>query len=149
MLRRSQEWFHVHKHSSCSCQLLAGGVDGILEKTRRETCWRIFALKWMHTFHYQLLIQQKCVHACMLVCPRRWHFLYHVAQLVWSFLFHLLSKETWHYRVFLCSPLAPFWGVCSHAWLLTGEAEQQGKYSKCVLSTLRLNINKVYFSISH
>lgn len=88
-----------------------------------------------------------CVHAR--VSGERWHFLYHVAQLVWSFLFHLLSKETWHYRVFLCSLLAPFWGVCSHAWLLTGEAEQQGKYSKCVLSTLRLNINKVYISISH
>lgn len=65
----------MHKHSSCcwvySCQLLAAGTDGILEITRWETCWHIFALKWIHTFHYQLLIQQKCVRACMRVCPGR------------------------------------------------------------------------------
>lgn len=34
-------------------------------------------------------------------------------------------------------------------WVLMREAQQQGKYSKCVLSTLRLNINKVYIAISH
>lgn len=38
--------------------------------------------------------------------------------------------------------------ACSPAQMLMGEDEQQGKYGKCVLSTLRLNINKVYTSIA-
>lgn len=103
----------------------------------KNTCGNMLALAHIcspvdpHMFNLNFLILRKCVRACVRACVRvciweGWHFLYHVPQLVWCFLFHLLSKETWHYRVLLCSPLVPFGvlstvqPVCSPAQMLMG-----------------------------
>lgn len=97
-----------------------------------------------HMFNLNFLILRKCVHlgrddiSC--ITSRS---LFDLS----SFIFFAKKPDI------IGSFCAPFWVLSTAAnvftWMLMREAQQQGKYSKCGLSTLRLSINKVYISISH